>query len=659
MNQLNDRDKGILTGILLLCFFVLGVVTARLYQPHSKAVRIYKQALRDYNNGNYQNSYYLFSKISSTSKLKPSAIYRQSMCAKALGDKDSELKRYQSLFHNYPYDKLSLEAKYLAGQLLIDDDPSLAKKYFEDVAKSQITEDYKIASEYYIARINASKIRYSKKKEVTQEKFSQIEASFRRYLEKYPDGRLSVNVANNWLKFNPKIGSKDLTLIAKAYSLANLPEDAEKILAKTDIKDSWTVRVTNSLLKDEKEKADPIILEGVSKYSQNVDLKDYQMAVDAYLKNNEDSIYRLFEASKGKGKDYLWKIKCEKSSQSTKYACYKDLYKNFPKSEFAVDAMENIFIEELEKKDYNAVRKTGRQIIAKYPDSELMPMVYFWLGKIEQNYNSIEASKYLNAVIKEYPDSFYAYRAFWIIKNIPNSVIKAQLEIKPVIYPYKFPAKKSILYTLITVEDYDMIAKYAKDDFINSWAEYEKGNYAQSMHIAQDAMAKIKNKPPKTDPRWRLVYPLNYYKQVQKYARQYGNNVALMISIIREESYFNTEAQSDAGAIGLMQLMPSTAHEIGSKNGIDFNTGYLLNPELNIKIGNLYYSYLRNLFSNKDVYATASYNGGAGAVEKWKSSLKFSDIDEFVLQIPYGETGNYIKKVFRTYWNYTRIYQKQ
>ena len=68
---------------------------------------------------------------------------------------------------------------------------------------------------------------------------------------------------------------------------------------------------------------------------------------------------------------------------------------------------------------------------------------------------------------------------------------------------------------------------------------------------------------------------------------------------------------------------------------------------------------MRNLFSNKDVYATASYNGGAGAVEKWKSSLKFSDIDEFVLQIPYGETGNYIKKVFRTYWNYTRIYQKQ
>ncbi len=654
-----NKHKGILTGVLLLCCFILGVITARFYQPRAKTFRIYKQALRDYNNGNYQNSYYLFSKISSTSKLKPAAIYRQSMCAKALGDKDSELKRYQSLFHNYPSDKLSLEAKYFAGQILIDDNPTLAKKYFEDVAKSEISQDYKIASEYYIARITAAKIRYSQKKEVTPEKFSQIETSFRNYLEKYPDGRLSVNVANNWLKFNPKINSKDLTLIAKAYLLANLPEDADKILAKTDIKDSWTVQVSNAILQKDKPKADSIIRQGVSKYSQNVDFKDYKMAVDDYLKNNENSIYSLFEISKGKGKDYLWKIKCENSPQNTKYSCYKDLYKNFPKGEFAADATENIFIEELARKDYDAVRITGKEFISKYPNSELLPLVYFWLGKVEQNYNSLESAKYLNILIKDYPDSYYAYRAFWIIKNISRDTIKANFDIKPVIYPYKFPSKKSILYILMMAEDYDMIAKYTNDDFISSWAQYQKGNYAQSMHIAQDAMAKIKNKPPKTDPRWRLVYPLNYYKQLQKYASQYGNNVALMISIAREESYFNSEAQSDAGAIGLMQLMPSTAHDIGSKNGMDFNTGYLLNPELNIKIGNLYYSTLRKSLSGKDMYAIAAYNGGAGSVEKWKSSLKYSDIDEFVLQIPYDETRNYVKKVFRTYWNYTRIYQKQ
>ena len=111
--------------------------------------------------------------------------------------------------------------------------------------------------------------------------------------------------------------------------------------------------------------------------------------------------------------------------------------------------------------------------------------------------------------------------------------------------------------------------------------------------------------------------------------------------------------------MGLMQLMPSTAHEIGQKNGIEFNTQYLLNPELNIKLGNIYFSILRGMLNDKDVHAVAAYNGGVGSVSKWKADLKYLDIDEFVEQIPYEETQNYVKKVFRSYWNYTRIYQEQ
>ena len=214
------------------------------------------------------------------------------------------------------------------------------------------------------------------------------------------------------------------------------------------------------------------------------------------------------------------------------------------------------------------------------------------------------------------------------------------------------------MHNLMDVEDYDMVAKLSKDEFIKSWVEYQKGNYAASAHIAQEAMAKLETKPPKTDLRWRLVYPLNYYKQVQKISSQYQNNDALMMALIREESFFNTDAQSGVGAIGLMQLMPATAHDIGEKNGITFNISYLFNPELNVKIGNMYYSTIRGMLGNKDISAIAAYNGGIGSVTKWKSSLAYSDTDEFVEQIPYEETKTYVKKVFKSYWNYTRIYQK-
>jgi soluble lytic murein transglycosylase len=203
-----------------------------------------------------------------------------------------------------------------------------------------------------------------------------------------------------------------------------------------------------------------------------------------------------------------------------------------------------------------------------------------------------------------------------------------------------------------------MLAKFTKDEFIKSWIEYKKGNYSQSMLMARDAMEKIKEKPVKDDLRWRLVYPQNYYMQVHKFASEHKNKDALITAIIREESYFNPDSQSSVGAIGLMQLMPSTAHDIGDKNGISFNTRNLFNPELNIRLGNIYYSTLRGSFGGKDVSAIAAYNGGIGSVSVWRTNLNYLDTDEFVEQIPYDETKNYVKKVFRSYWNYIKIYQQ-
>ena len=203
-----------------------------------------------------------------------------------------------------------------------------------------------------------------------------------------------------------------------------------------------------------------------------------------------------------------------------------------------------------------------------------------------------------------------------------------------------------------------MINKYTKDGFIKSWVQYKKNNYVSSSYTAQKAMDKLKNKPPKDDPRWRLVYPLHYFKQVENNAGHFKNDAALIMAIIKEESHFNPYAQSGVGAIGLMQLMPETAHEVGERNGYQFNTTDLFNPEFNVKLGNIYYSQLRNALDNKDISAVASYNGGIGSVQRWKENLEYTDTDEFVEQIPYDETKNYVYKVMKSYWNYTRVYQK-
>ena len=62
------------------------------------------------------------------------------------------------------------------------------------------------------------------------------------------------------------------------------------------------------------------------------------------------------------------------------------------------------------------------------------------------------------------------------------------------------------------------------------------------------------------------------------------------------------------------------------------------------------------MLSGMDISSIAAYNGGIGSVNSWKQNIYYNDTDEFVEQIPYPETKNYVKKVFRSYWNYVRIY---
>ena len=102
-----------------------------------------------------------------------------------------------------------------------------------------------------------------------------------------------------------------------------------------------------------------------------------------------------------------------------------------------------------------------------------------------------------------------------------------------------------------------------------------------------------------------------------------------------------------------MQLIPTTYTEIVKNRGIGTDA---YNPENNIRAGSIYYENLKKALGNKDLYALSAYNGGIGSVNNWLSKIIYNDTDEFVEQIPYPETKNYVKKVLRSYWVYGNIY---
>ena len=217
MIEMSKKQQIIIGSIIIGICFIIGFLFAYVYQPVEKTMQIYSDALKDYANQKYQNSYYLFSRVSFLSNLKPYAIYHQAICAKELGDKKSEMKQYQLLFNNYTKNKLSLRAKYLAAQMLLEDEPNQAKKYFEQIIKDHPDSDYAIASEYYLGVILLNKYKNSRIFPMSAK--DDIEMSFRHYLQKVPQGRLALNTVENWLTLDKEIAKDDYLLMAQSYYL--------------------------------------------------------------------------------------------------------------------------------------------------------------------------------------------------------------------------------------------------------------------------------------------------------------------------------------------------------------------------------------------------------------------------------------------------------
>ncbi len=147
--------------------------------------------------------------------------------------------------------------------------------------------------------------------------------------------------------------------------------------------------------------------------------------------------------------------------------------------------------------------------------------------------------------------------------------------------------------------------------------------------------------------------PVKFSEQVEMYSDEYGLDRYLVYSVISVESDFDKNAESSAGALGLMQIMPETADWMNSKYSLAINDIDLFSPDTNIRIGCCYLSYLTKRFGSTEL-ALIAYNGGEGNVREWLK--KYSSDGVTLDTIPYKETANYVKKVTTRYEIYSRIY---
>ncbi|MCS6926587.1 MAG: lytic transglycosylase domain-containing protein, partial [Candidatus Binatia bacterium] len=154
----------------------------------------------------------------------------------------------------------------------------------------------------------------------------------------------------------------------------------------------------------------------------------------------------------------------------------------------------------------------------------------------------------------------------------------------------------------------------------------------------------------------RYLFPHAYWDTVSTHAAQKGLDPYLVLALIRQESMFDPFAVSPAQAYGLMQLLATTAARITNTPAVSPRS--LTDPEFNIAAGTTYLRWLLDQYGNNLIMAVAAYNAGENAVDKWRARYAGVELDEFVEQISYRETRNYVKLVLRNYRIYRRLYDK-
>ena len=154
--------------------------------------------------------------------------------------------------------------------------------------------------------------------------------------------------------------------------------------------------------------------------------------------------------------------------------------------------------------------------------------------------------------------------------------------------------------------------------------------------------------------------PSEYKSFVSQYSEKYRVPENLIYAVIKTESEFDSSAESSAGALGLMQMMPDTFSWLtNDRLGDRFSTGMLYDPETNIKYGVYYLSWLYDRYADWDI-ALAAYNAGPGNVDKWLEDPAVSDIETGkLINIPFKETREYVKKVNKALGKYESLYDKK
>ena len=304
---------------------------------------------------------------------------------------------------------------------------------------------------------------------------------------------------------------------------------------------------------------------------------------------------------------------------------------------------------------------------AQFPRSDYRPSWLYWAGRAAQQAGDIETGiARLRLAATDYHNSYYGRLAVARLKETRGGAIAPTLQKAPV--PVSIPTAKRI-ETLLSVG----LNRQAMDELLYAqrmWGDSPQlqatialthqrlGNVRAGINAMKRAYPQYLAAGGETLPAeiLQVIFPIDYWPLLQKYARQRGLDPFVVAALVAQESNFDAGVRSHANAYGLMQVLPSTGRQYARRLGVrPFSTRRLTEAETNVRLGTQIFADSIKKFGGLH-YALAAYNAGDSRVIRWKNEKPGLPQDEFIDDIPFPETQNYVKRILGTAEDYRYLY---
>lgn len=365
---------------------------------------------------------------------------------------------------------------------------------------------------------------------------------------------------------------------------------------------------------------------------------------------------------------------------------YKRVEEQFPDSADADNAHWRVAWTAVLKRDPDGANLL-QEHLRRFPGSQYTPDTLYWLGRLaEEAKTPAVARDYYRKLTQRYPQNYFEILASKRLRALgPGPLQVSDLEVSNLLATIppvsaapkldgaippgaaKLKARADALRSIAfdASAELELQAAYAATRSPRLLLEAAQsavaaGQYGAAIVAVRKLFPQLDGQPFSVVPRdvWMAAYALPYEDLIRRWSARTSLDPMLVAGLIHQESAFQMDAVSVSNALGLMQLLPSTARRLARQSRLRYSESRLFDPAYNVRLGTTYLANLHKQFGSVEE-VLAAYNAGEDRVTAWTAGQNYRETAEFVESIPFTQTRQYVEIISRNAAIYRRLYGAQ